>query len=139
VTLLVVDASVVLKWFLIEDGRPEAMTLQSAHDVLAPDLVIAETLNGLWKAVRKNLVPRAQFDAIVPLLGRSFSRLVPSAELAERAWEITMSLDHPVYDAFYVALAWREECQFVTADKRLLQKVQGTSLAKVVRPLLASR
>jgi len=133
---IVVDASVALKWFLSEIGSFEAEALQAAGGIIAPDLVVTEVLNGLWKAWRKSLVPRDQLDRSVPIVAPSFSRLASSAGLAEQAWPICILLDHPIYDCLYLALAEREDCEMVTADARLLTKVRGTAFAKRVRPLI---
>jgi predicted nucleic acid-binding protein len=135
--MLVVDASVALKWYLKEEGRPEAMALRKRGDIIAPELIISETVNGLWKTVRRKLIPREQVDAAVRVLRKPFTDLVPLHELAESAWVIAHELDHPAYDAFYLALAEREGCAFVTADARLAGKTAGTRFAALIRTLTA--
>jgi len=55
--LYVVDASVVLKWFLPEPDSAAADSLleQFLNDeveFIAPDLILLETANALWKRVR---------------------------------------------------------------------------------------
>jgi len=49
-----------------------------------------------------------------------FEALVPVEDLRNRALELAIELDHPIYDCFYLALAERERCPLVTADKRLV-------------------
>jgi predicted nucleic acid-binding protein len=39
------------------------------------------------------------------------------------ALRIAISLQHPVYDCFYLALAQAEDCPLVTADQRFLRAV----------------
>jgi hypothetical protein len=53
-------------------------------------------------------------------LPQYFERLIRISELVERATDLTVTLDHPVYDCFYVALAERERLPLVSADSRLL-------------------
>lgn len=136
-TLAVVDASVLLKLYLAETGSTEAEALENRHDLIAPDLVIAETMNALWKALRRKFVQAAEAKQVVEGISKSFFAIVPTEELAERAWEIVVALDHPAYDTFYLALAERERCMFVTADERLYRKTRGTKFATLVSPLLA--
>ncbi len=50
-TTLVVDASVVIKWVIEETGTQDALALRR-HRLLAPDLLIPECANILWKKVR---------------------------------------------------------------------------------------
>jgi predicted nucleic acid-binding protein len=135
-TLAVVDASVVLKLFLAEDGSSEAEALESSHDLIAPDLVIPETLNALWKALRRKFIEAAQARRIAASMRKPFLAVVPAEELVVRAWEIVVALDHPAYDALYIALAEREGCALVTADERLYRKTRSTKFAKLVTPLL---
>ena len=44
----VIDASVAIKWVVEEPGTPEALLLRR-HRLLAPDLLMAECANILWK------------------------------------------------------------------------------------------
>ena len=55
--LYVVDASVVLKWFLPEPDSAAAdflleQFLNDEVELIAPDLILLETANALWKRVR---------------------------------------------------------------------------------------
>jgi predicted nucleic acid-binding protein len=56
--LRVVDASVVVKWFIWEPHRDKAMELLAGFrgkslDLTAPDLVVAEVASALWKRSAK--------------------------------------------------------------------------------------
>jgi predicted nucleic acid-binding protein len=50
--------------------------------------------------------------------------LVPSRALLESATRLAIELDHPAYDCLYLALAVENDCRFVTADKRLVNKIR---------------
>ena len=52
-SLLVIDASVVIKWFVTEPHSEAALRLLDIEKrFLAPDHVFAETANAIWKHVR---------------------------------------------------------------------------------------
>jgi predicted nucleic acid-binding protein len=53
VTPFVIDASVAIKWLVDEPGTAAALSLRR-HRLLAPDLLIAECANVLWKKVRRD-------------------------------------------------------------------------------------
>jgi hypothetical protein len=53
-----------------------------------------------------------------------FSQLVPSTALLPRAAHWCLELDHPADHCLYVALAERERATLITADQRLLRKLQ---------------
>jgi predicted nucleic acid-binding protein len=134
---LIIDASVALKWFLI--GEPDAdralAIVREGARLIAPDVVVVEVSNAAWKSARLGRIGATQVAAIACGLPRFFDVLVGAAELAPRAVAIADELDHPVYDALYLALAERESTQLITADGRLWAKLQGTSWANLVTNL----
>jgi len=136
---LVVDASVAAKWFIQEPETPFADVIRNAESVIAPDLIIAEVMNAAWKHVRLRHISPEHARSIAVNLPRAFAKVIPSVELAVRVLEIAVALDHPVYDAFYLAAAEREDTQLVTADGRLFQRTRRTRFAKLARPLVRAR
>ncbi len=128
---LVVDASVAVKWALNEAGTTRALALRDEESLIAPSLIATEIGNALWKAVRRGAVARAEaLDTMAAILV-PFDALVPVEDLRNRALDIALELDHPIYDCFYLALAERERCSLVTADKRLLaagKKLKGVEV-----------
>jgi predicted nucleic acid-binding protein len=118
---LIVDASVAVKWFAAEDGSDRAEALLATGEALiAPDLILAEVSNVMWKQLRKGLLAPAQVVAAAGRLPQYFEQLIAISALVERATELTVALDRPVYDCFYLALAERERLPLVSADSRLL-------------------
>jgi predicted nucleic acid-binding protein len=128
---LVVDASVALKWFLSDEPyAAQAMViLRNETALIAPDLVVAEVCNGAWRSMRLGRIGREQLSEIAGVVADCFGSLVGAATLAPRAAVIAGELDHPVYDCLYVALAEARQVGLVTADARLLEKLQGTRWA----------
>lgn len=118
---LVVDASVATKWVLPEDGSDRATALrQPGEQFIAPDLIAAEIGNAVWKRVMWENFHVADGLSALDVALAHFTQLTTMEILAVRAVEIAVELKHPIYDCFYLALAERERCALVTADKRLL-------------------
>lgn len=133
---LVIDASVAVKLFVKETGTDRARTAASNSDAtVAPDIVIPEVMNAAWKLMRQGIVPPDQFEDIASALPKVFVELVPAASLVARAAAICRRLDHPIYDCFYVALAEARDCELITADRRLLQRLQGSAWGARARDL----
>jgi predicted nucleic acid-binding protein len=133
---LVVDASVAVKWLIDEpDSELADRLLDGAHDFLAPELIIPEVLSAAWRRRRLGEIADAQFDNIIVRIADGLIAFQPLQPLAPRAAAIACELDHPVYDCFYLALAEAEEAPLVTADRRLLAVVRGTTLARRVSRL----
>lgn len=60
-TQYVVDASVVIKWFVPENYSEYAdRLLNNSYNLLVPDLLIAEVCNILWKKVRLGQISLAE-------------------------------------------------------------------------------
>ena len=107
---LVVDASVAVKWFVSEPLLENARRLLSHRiDLHAPDFVLVEFANVIWKKVRRKELPASPryVDALSSL--NDIVTLHPVADLIERAMQIAMEIGHPVYDCLYLACAERTE------------------------------
>jgi predicted nucleic acid-binding protein len=116
----VIDASVAIKWYVEQEHSGLARQLAAGSGVLiAPELLLAEAGNVFWKYVRGGLIAPEKARAALSKLPDRFDMLSPLLPLTEDALEIAVSLNHPVYDCFYLALGRREGAQLVTADKRL--------------------
>ena len=125
----VVDASVAAKWFLPELHKDKAEELlrdflDEKLDPIAPDLIISEVGNILWK--RSTL----RGEISVTQASRSYANflalglgLQPSSTVAAAALKLAAEESHPVYDMLYVALADRNGCDFATADEKLARKL----------------
>ncbi len=119
---LVVDASVALKWFVPEPGHEAAIALlQRNDDLLAPDWLLVEVANALWKQWRRNAINGEQIDEILAMLPLLLV-FTDARSLAPRASAIARSLDHPVYDCLYLAVAEANSAPLVTDDRTLLTK-----------------
>ena len=57
---VIVDASVALKWVLQEEGSEAAELLLLEEPLAAPDLLIVECANVLWRKARRGALTRDQ-------------------------------------------------------------------------------
>ncbi|MEJ0026670.1 MAG: type II toxin-antitoxin system VapC family toxin [Rhizomicrobium sp.] len=111
------------------------MALQHRDDLIAPELIVPEVINAIWRNVRTGRVAASFMPVVAARLPILFAQFVPMLDLAARAGEIAIALDHPAYGCFYIALAEREGVPLVTADRRLFAKTRGTAFDAVVKPL----
>jgi predicted nucleic acid-binding protein len=119
VTRFVIDASVAIKWYLAEEHSVAATRLLSQeHERIAPELILVEAAQVLAKRARLEEISASEAQASVVAL-RDSIQLAESASLVSAALDIALAHRRSVYDSLYVALALRETCQLVTADRRL--------------------
>jgi predicted nucleic acid-binding protein len=127
-TACVLDASVVIKLLLIEDHTADvqAYFLQAGAGVElhAPDLLLIECTNILWKQVQRSgyAVAQARRD-LADLLSLPAIQFVPTSTLLPPALDLAALHAISTYDACYVALADRLQLPLLTADRRLATKL----------------
>ncbi len=124
---LIVDASVAVKWFFAETHSHEARQLLAPRIVLhAPDFILTEIANVIWKKARRKEIPSPQpyIDELANITDAV--ALQPSTELVIKATALAVQIDHPVYDCLYLACAEAWGAPLVTADERLAQRARET-------------
>jgi predicted nucleic acid-binding protein len=120
----VVDGSVAAKWYFAEPGSEAADSILAAgitgeRELFAPDLIVPEFVNVLWKRVRRRECSRAAAAEILALWDVDRPQLVASSDLAARALGLAHELDLPVYDCLYLGLAIELDASLATADRPL--------------------
>ena len=127
---LVVDASLALKWVVEEEYSNEALGLwdrwqADVEELVAPPIFRPEIANALHQKVRRGEVGR-------PEAAEGLERLVSTVAIDEptglyrRAMDLAAAFKlGAVYDSLYVALAELERCEMWTADRRLVNGIQG--------------
>jgi predicted nucleic acid-binding protein len=126
VSSLVICASIAVKWVVDEEGTEEALALRSQSKLMAPELLVAECANILWKKVLREELTRQEALLAARLLQAAEIELRPTRALLEAATRMAIELNHPAYDCLYLVLAVENKCRFVTADERFLRKLRQT-------------
>ena len=123
----VVDASVAMKWYLPESHSADAEKLLSGEfRLLAPDLIVSEVGNILWKRVMRSELSVPKAKSIMAAFAKLPLTILPANALAENAMTIACGLKRTFYDSVYLALAMTADCRLVTADRKLFEAVKDT-------------
>ena len=130
---MIVDASVAVKWLIEEADSVAANALLRAPGLVAPDLVLSEVGNAIWKKRKRGDL--AAFDVRVDGLGRIYARLAPAFAFVDRALALAERMDHPIYDCVYLAMAEAEDDIVVTADGRFIDACRRAGLDARLRVL----
>lgn len=121
----VVDASVALKWVIPEADSPLAHLVRRSGEFIAPDLLVSECVNAIWKRARPEGYSDDERNEALQLVVHLKIELMPTRDLAIRAGALAQTLDHPAYGCFYLALAERSGAPLLTADHRLIAKLRS--------------
>ncbi len=123
---IVVDASVAVKWVLVEELSDRAHALlQEARRVrrrlVAPPHLPAEVTNALYQRLRRHdLSEQEAQEALETYLDFEIDLLDPPG-LYQKAFNLSTTYALPsTYDSLYLALADTLEAAFWTNDRRLI-------------------
>lgn len=120
--MIVVDASVAVKWFLPENGEEAAAKLLTgSRRLVAPSLIRLEVTGAFIRQFREGDLTEAKARLCVEgwesMLERRVVQLIPEPELFDDAVEMAFRARHTVTDCLYLAAAKRFDADVITADK----------------------
>jgi predicted nucleic acid-binding protein len=134
--MIVLDASVIIKWFRSDETDADLAwryveNHTSGENVIAvPDLLYYEFANNIIRGPGFGLgEPRGFLAHLFDLQLHSF-RL--TANEFQRTMEIAKLHKVTAYDASYIVLAEVLKCLFVTADRKLANKVKNIVSVQVL-------
>ena len=119
---VVVDASVVAKWFIPENHTERALRVRDSHaagdiTLVAPDLLIYEVANTL--RYRRDFQEEAVIVCASILCAFGIELEPPGPREISRAVAEAASRDLSVYDGSYISIAKKHATKVVTADAKL--------------------
>ena len=130
---LVVDASVAVKWLVVEEDSAPARELVDADEELhAPRLLASEVANAVWRKVRLGQVDRAAAAQLIATMSDMPVRWHADEAICADAIRLAIAHDRPVYDFMYLALAQRLGARVVTADQRFANALATTDHGALV-------
>jgi len=117
---LILDASAAVEVALDRGkAREFAKLLGAADEVLAPELLVPEVVNTVWKYHQFEKLSLIACDRAIELALALVDVLVSCKELHRQAFLLARTTQRPAYDAFYLALAQREDAALLTMDAAL--------------------
>ena len=132
--VIVIDASVAIKWFVIEEGHEKAreilaQVLSNPQDFVVPELFFFELANIINRVVIEDSDVR--LSLFEELLDLGLLRSYFSKELAPYVRKF-QKLGLSGYDASYVALAELSGGVWVTADKIAHNKIAKFGISRLL-------
>jgi predicted nucleic acid-binding protein len=130
--MIVIDASVAVKWYRAENFSDEATTLfeENAGNLAAPDLFAIEVTSALVrnanaiKPARQTMEQAiSAFTAELDMGSIKLVRMAPDNLM--QATNLALNLGHPLKDCIYLALAMELGCDLVTCDAKFAAKAKG--------------
>ncbi len=124
------DANVLIKAFIPEEGRDRAVMLlkwvrDSEAEIVAPAFMQAEVLSSIRRKVAHRQITAEEGEQAARLVLSLEVREVSGTRMYERAWELSGQLGMvTIYDAVYLAVAEAQNAEFWTADRKLYDQAK---------------
>lgn len=122
----VLDASVMIKWFVTEPDSDKADTLRHEYylglrQIVVPDLVLYEITNAL--ICHPTYTTQDIQKAVATIFEMDLEIVTPTQSLLKSAILIARENKVTCYDAIYLALAKELAMPFITADVKFYEKL----------------
>ena len=133
---VVVDASIVVKWFVEEEYSREARLLRKAYannliNIVAPSLLPYEVLNALKYSGAFGEEELKEIAGALEDFQLTLFNL--QSEFAAKSIELAMRKGVTIYDASYVALAQILGAELYTADEKLIKKMEVDNAKHIIQ------
>lgn len=122
---VVLDTSIVVKWYVEEEKSEKARQILSEYQknklaVVVPEIITLELANALYFGAdfKSEILSEtlSSFYALnIPHIPITMDLLLPSTDLMEK-------YNIAIYDALFIALSEKEKATLITADKKHHQK-----------------
>ncbi len=134
---IVIDASIVVKWFIEEIDSDKARLLRDKFidgkiELTVPSLLYFEVLNALKYS--KLFDPSELNDAGESLENYGFKVITIKNEMRKHMIKVAVDQELSIYDASYLGLSICLGIIFCTADEKIIKKLPST-LKKSVKSL----
>ncbi|MFO7876821.1 MAG: type II toxin-antitoxin system VapC family toxin [Desulfovermiculus sp.] len=123
----IIDTSALLRLFVPDGAVPDGLeeffhgVNQGQHCALAPQLLIAEAGNVIWKYMRSGILTSEEGKAIFQDIINMPVRLVGHKDLAKHSLDLAEKHNLTVYDSLFIALALEQGGVLFTADQKMLE------------------
>lgn len=134
---VVLDASVVIKWFSFEEYSDKALKLMEMYEegyveLLAPSLLLYEVINAL--RYNPGFGIKDVKEALTAIEDLQIRLYPPQKDLMDLSIELAFTYGFTIYDSFYIAVAEISGSTFYTADEEVVRKV-SKEFVKHIREL----
>lgn len=134
----ILDVSVIIKWFVQEEDSDKALVFLNSLknnkvNIIVPTLLFYELGNVL---ISKNISVDIVGEIIAMLQNLSLEIQDIGLASFRKIYQNSVEYSITFYDAAYITLLQKEDCLFITADRKLFQKVNKVFLgAKLLSDL----
>ena len=130
--IAVIDTSALIRLYVPDGHCPDFLEefINSAYKMEAtlimPELALAEAGQVLWKKEKKKYLTQAEVDEIISAILELPIEVVSHYDYLEDAISLARLHYLTVYDALFLAVAFRKGGELITVDEKLKEVFQGS-------------
>jgi predicted nucleic acid-binding protein len=137
--MLVVDTSVAVKWVVPENGEniedDTGLSLDLlGYPLIAPDCIVGEFANAMFRKVQAMEIGVEQAKASIDILPDLIT-LLPARAFIGAAFDLALSIQHPLHDCLFLVVAMQYDHELVTTDKKFVDRCRRSDIAYPVSAL----
>jgi predicted nucleic acid-binding protein len=127
----VLDASVALKWQFDDEEATRAATvlledfIEGRIELITPTLFPYEIISAIHVAINRQRIREADGYRAINYITSLGIELRNFGDLIEPTFRTARQYGLSPYDCAYIALAERENCDFITGDKKLFKVIKN--------------
>ena len=127
---VVLDANAAVEVALEgKSAGPLSAILSQSEEVIAPELLVPEIVNAIWKYHQFAEFDLVKCEKILELAVGLVDRLISHGEIYREAFALTRAQQsRAAYDMFYLALARREDAVLLTLDGTLKKEARRAGI-----------
>lgn len=127
-TLVVLDASVIVKWFCEEKFTDIALKIrdkffQGDIKIVIPELMFYEVSNAI--RYNKAFSKEDKIEAIGDLFLLDFNVIPSDRNILSQAMEYALETYTTIYDNVYLSVSRLKKCPLITADEGYVKKINS--------------
>lgn len=135
--MIVVDASVAIKWFVHEELSDVALKLlESGETMVAPDLVCVEVTSGILRKFLEGKLTekgaRAALESLEEMIRLGTLSTMPDRDFWASAIELGFKSKHAFADCLYLSVARMLDLAVITADDTMRKRGAKAGLRVVL-------
>ncbi len=100
-------------------------TLEKADWIITPTLFIYEAANVMWKYHSLEGIPQKKLSRKLDHSLKLIDRFIYPEDLYQQALSLAAEIDHPAYDAMYLAAAKKKSGTLLTLDEKLISAAEN--------------
>ncbi len=136
VTPYVIDTSALVKLVVPEEHSSTVRGVAALHtasriQLIAPDFLMVECANVLWKNIRRGRLSTEEAMAGMNTLRNLDVRLEGQGTLIDDALRFGVNTGITVYDALFCVVAERNRASLITDDRVMVNRIAGTEVRTI--------